>query len=126
VYFGDASRADVLRAIGVERARIAVITLDQPDSARGSVRVLRRLLPELPIVARARDIAECEQLAMAGATDVVPEMVEGSLQLGGSLLRQLGESREEVVQALEEFRRATYSRLREISVGQGAGPAARP
>ncbi len=126
VYFGDASRADVLRAIGVERARIAVITLDQPDSARGSVRALRRLLPELPIVARARDIVECEQLAMAGATDVVPEVVEGSLQLGGSLLRQLGESREEVVQALDEFRRATYSRLREISIGHAAGPAARP
>jgi CPA2 family monovalent cation:H+ antiporter-2 len=126
VYFGDASRMDVLRAVGAERARIAVITLDQPDSARTSVHVLRRLLPELPILARARDIAQCEQLAMAGATDVVPEVVEGSLQLGGSMLRQLGESQEEVAQALEEFRRATYSRLREISVGQAAGPAARP
>ena len=114
VFFGDASRVDVLRAIGIERARVAVITLDQPDSARGTVHVLRRLLPELPILVRARDIAQCEQLALAGATDAVPEIVEGSLQLGGSLLRQLGESREEVEQALDQFRRATYSRLGQI------------
>ena len=118
VFFGDASRVDVLRAIGVERARVAVITLDQPDSARGIVHVLRQLLPELPILVRARDIAQCEQLALAGATDVVPEIVEGSLQLGGSLLRQLGDSREESEQALDEFRRATYSRLGEMIVGR--------
>jgi K+:H+ antiporter len=118
VFFGDASRVDVLRAVGVERARVAVITLDQPDSARGIVHVLRRLLPELPILARAHDIAQCEQLALAGATDVVPEVVEGSLQLGSSLLRQLGESREKAEQALDEFRRATYSRLGEIIVGR--------
>lgn len=105
---------------------MAVITLDQPDSARRTVHVLRRLLPELPILVRARDIAQCEQLALAGATDVVPEVVEGSLQLGGSLLRQLGESREEVEQVLEEFRRATYSRLGEIIVGRPATPGALP
>ncbi len=117
VFYGDASRVDVLRAAGVERARMAVITLDQPESARGTVHVLRRLLPELPILARARDTAQCEQLTRAGATDVVPEVVEGSLQLGGSLLRQLGGSREQVDQVLEEFRRAAYSRLSATIVG---------
>jgi CPA2 family monovalent cation:H+ antiporter-2 len=101
---------------------VAVITLDQPDSPRGTVHVLRRLLPELPILVRARDIAQCEQLALAGGTDVVPEIVEGSLQLGGSLLRQLGESREKVEQALEDFRRATYSRLGGIIVGRSGTP----
>ena len=114
VFFGDASRVDVLRAVGVERARVAVITLDQPDSARGTVHVLRRLLPELPILARARDIAQCEQLALAGATDVVPEVVEGSLQLGGSLLRQLGVSGEKAEQLLQEVRRATYSQVEDV------------
>jgi CPA2 family monovalent cation:H+ antiporter-2 len=120
IFFGDASRVDVLRAVGVERARVAVITLDDPGSAHRTVHGLRRLLPELPIVARARDIAQCEQLVLAGATHVVPEIVEGSLQLGGSLLLQLGRSREEVDQILEEFRRATYARLGEIIVGRPA------
>jgi monovalent cation:H+ antiporter-2, CPA2 family len=124
VLYGDASRVDVLRATGVERARMAVITLDQPEAARGIVHVLRRLLPELPILARAHDIAQCEQLVLAGATDVVPEVVEGSLQLGGSLLRRLGGSREEIDQVLEELRRATYSGLGEIIVGRPATPGA--
>jgi CPA2 family monovalent cation:H+ antiporter-2 len=97
-----------------------VITLDQPESAGRTVHVLRRLLPELPILVRARDVAQCERLALAGATDVVPEVVEGSLQLGGSLLRLLGQPREEVERVLEEFRLATYARLGEIIVGRGA------
>jgi CPA2 family monovalent cation:H+ antiporter-2 len=125
VFFGDASRADVLRAVGVERALAAVITLDQPDSARATVHVLRTLLPELPILARARDIAQCEQLARAGATDVVPEVVEGSLQLGGSMLRTVGASRDEVERILEELRRSTYGLLGEIIVGGAGGPTAR-
>jgi monovalent cation:H+ antiporter-2, CPA2 family len=122
VFFGDATRADVLRAVGVERARAAVITLDQPESALAAVHVLRTLLPELPILARARDLARCEQLALAGATDVVPEIVEGSLQLGGALLRRVGESRDEVARVLDEFRRATYARLGEIIVGRAPEP----
>jgi voltage-gated potassium channel Kch len=74
-------------------------------------------------VARARDIAQCEQLTLAGATDVVPEIVEGSLQLGGCLLRQIGDSREQVQQVLEAFRRATYARLGEIGVSRAVdGP----
>jgi CPA2 family monovalent cation:H+ antiporter-2 len=123
IFFGDASRMDVLRAAGVERARVAVVTLDDPASAYRTVHGLRRLLPELPIVARARDIAQCEQLTLAGATDVVPEIVEGSLQLGGCLLRQIGDSREQVQQVLEAFRRATYARLGEIGVSRAVdGP----
>jgi voltage-gated potassium channel Kch len=79
--------------------------------------VLRGLLPEIPILARARDVAQCEQLALAGATSVVPEVVEGSLQLGLSLLREVGTSREEAERVLDEFRRSTYARLGEIIAG---------
>jgi monovalent cation:H+ antiporter-2, CPA2 family len=114
VFFGDASRADVLRAVGVEHARVAVITLDQPDAATRAVHVLHRLLPDLPILVRAQDVAQCERLAQAGATRVVPEVVEGSLQLGGSLLRRLGASPEEVEQLLEAFRRSTYSQVEDV------------
>lgn len=111
VYFGDASRAEVLRAAGIEQARMAAITLDQPDAAARSVHVLRAMSPDLPVLVRARDVAQAEQLAGAGATEVVPEIVEGSLQLGEMLLRRLGATRDEVDQVLDEFRGRTYSRL---------------
>ena len=115
VFFGDASRVEVLKAAAVERAQVVVITLDEPDSAARTVHVLRQLVPEIPILARARDVSQCEKLAIAGATSVVPEIVEGSLQLGGVLLRALGESAEEVTEVLEQFRKQSYSRLTEIT-----------
>jgi CPA2 family monovalent cation:H+ antiporter-2 len=111
VYYGDASRSEVLKAAGVERAQAVVITVDEPESASRTVQVVRRLAPELPVLARARDLAQCEELAGVGATAVVPEVVEGSLQLVAALLRQLGASRDEVEQILAEFRRETYGRL---------------
>jgi CPA2 family monovalent cation:H+ antiporter-2 len=114
-FYGDASRADVLKAAGIQRAQMAVSTLDDPEVATRAVQVLRRLRTSMPIVARAHDVAECERLVRAGATAAVPEIVEGSLQLGGVLLRQLGESPERVSQLLEQFRQETYSRLAEIT-----------
>ncbi|HEY7479970.1 MAG TPA: monovalent cation:proton antiporter-2 (CPA2) family protein [Gemmatimonadales bacterium] len=115
VYYGDASRAEVLKAAGVERALAVVITVDEPGSATRTVHVVRGLAPELPVLARARDLVQCDELAQAGATAVVPEVVEGSLQLVAALLRQLGVSREEVEQTLAEFRRETYARLAGLS-----------
>jgi monovalent cation:H+ antiporter-2, CPA2 family len=85
--------------------------VDEPASAGRTVAVVRRLAPELPVLARARDLRQCEELARAGATAVVPEVVEGSLQLVAALLRQLGASTEEAEQILGEFRRETYARL---------------
>jgi CPA2 family monovalent cation:H+ antiporter-2 len=111
VFFGDASRGEVLKAAAVERARAVVVTMDDPDSAGRTVQVLRQLLPDLPILARARDLTQCARLTTAGATRVVPEIVEGSLQLGGALLTSLGETPSAVNQILDQFRRETYSRL---------------
>jgi CPA2 family monovalent cation:H+ antiporter-2 len=123
VYYGDASRADVLKAAGVDRAQAVVITVDEPASAGRTVAVLRRLAPELPVLARARDLGQCEELARAGATAVVPEMVEGSLQLVAALLRQIGASADEVEQMLGEFRRETYAQLAGLTEPPGEHPA---
>jgi CPA2 family monovalent cation:H+ antiporter-2 len=119
VFFGDACRLEVLRAAAVERARVVVITLDEPSAANRAVHVVRQVRPEIPILARARDLTECERLTAAGATSVVPELVEGSLQLGAVLLGTLGESAEEVTELLERFRRETYSRLTEVTPAAG-------
>lgn len=117
VYFGDASRAEVLKAAGLERALLGVSTLDEPEIAERAAHVLRQLMPALPILARGRDAADCEKLVRAGATVAVPEIVEGSLQLGGVMLRRLGESAESVNQLLEQFRQEAYGGLAEIAVG---------
>ncbi len=126
VYYGDACRAEVLKAAGVERAQAVVITVDEPESASRTLHVVRRLASELPVLARARDLGQCEKLARAGASAVVPEVVEGSLQLAAALLRQLGGSREEVEQILAGFRRETYARLAGLPGAAGETPASSP
>jgi monovalent cation:H+ antiporter-2, CPA2 family len=119
VFFGDASHTEVLKAAGLERARMAVSTLDEPGVAARAVQVLRTARSSLPILARGRDAADCEKLVAAGATVAVPEVVEGSLQLGGILLRQLDQSQERIDRLLEQFRQGAYARLAEITPSPG-------
>ena len=88
--------SEVLKAAGINRARAAVVTLDQPLAAERAVAAIRRLCPLLDIHARARDHEHQIHLQEAGATHVVPEMMEGSLHLAGTLLKSLGRSHEEV------------------------------
>jgi CPA2 family monovalent cation:H+ antiporter-2 len=111
VFFGDASRGHVLAAAGLERAEALVVTLDEPASAHRAVRVARHLTPALPVLARARDVAHAERLVRAGATMATPEIVEGSLQLGAAVLRQLGVAPAALEQALGELRRDGYARV---------------
>jgi len=122
VYFGDASRAEVLKAAGIERAQAVVVTVDEPAAANLTVQVARRLAPEVPVLARGRDLAQAQALGEAGATAAIPEIVEGSLQLGAAVLRQVGASRDEIDQTLDEFRRGLYVRLAELSREDPQGP----
>ena len=104
VYFGDASRSEVLHAAGVERAQCAVITLDQPDAAERIVGALRRDHPDLRIIARSRDAKHARALEAAGAGDVIEEALEPGLQMGAAALRSAGTPADEIDRALDSFR----------------------
>jgi monovalent cation:H+ antiporter-2, CPA2 family len=111
VFYGDGTRAEVLRAAGLGRASGVVVTLDDADSATRAVRAVRAEDDRIPIFVRARDTGQCGPLAVAGATGVVPELMEGSLQLGGRLLLALGEPQDEVEAVLADLRENSYVRL---------------
>ncbi|SMF44611.1 Kef-type potassium/proton antiporter, CPA2 family [Tistlia consotensis] len=114
VYYGDASRIEVLETVGLERARAAVITLDDPERATRVVEALRAHSDSLPIFVRARDLQHSAELREAGATAVVPETIEASLQLGAIVLGQLGVPPGEVAATMETLRAADYGRLTEV------------
>lgn len=114
VYYGDASRLEVLETVGLERARAAVITLDDPEKATQVVEALREHSASLPIFVRARDLRHSEELHQAGASAVVPETIEASLQLGAIVLGQLGVPPREVAAAMEALRADDYGRLTEV------------
>lgn len=111
VFFGDIRKLEVLKAVGGDRARAVVLTIDSGSSREKLVPRLRALFPQLRILARARDRRQAKGLEAGGATAVVPEMLEGSLQLTGHVLRQLGKPAEDVQALLEDYRRDDYARL---------------
>lgn len=90
VYYGDASRPDLLRRVGVQRARAVVITMDHYASALNAVDTIRREYPQARIFARARDEKHAQQLIQAGANEVIPETLESSLQLAAFVLEEIG------------------------------------
>lgn len=89
VYFGDAARPEMLRRAGADSAQAAVVTMDSPKHAEQTVRALRREWPVLPVFARARDAYHAERLMRLGATSVVQEFMESSLQLSAHILELL-------------------------------------
>ncbi len=108
VFFGDASRLDVLKAAGAGEAAALVVTLDQREAAERLVSVIRQHFPELPIYARAIDKEHCVKLRKAGATAVISEMLETGLQLGGSLLKDQGFPGGKVHALLQKIREGYY------------------
>ena len=90
VFYGDASRVDVLAAAGAGRARAAVLTIDQPPAIDRAVAALHGHFPELRIFVRGHDPDHGRRLTEWGATAVVPEAVEASLQLGAIVLAATG------------------------------------
>jgi K+:H+ antiporter len=111
LYYGDASRVDVLEAAGIDRARAAVITIDRAGEASHAVEALHQRMPGLPIFVRAHDMTHSHDLESGGATAVVPETVEASLQIGGIVLSAIGTSADDVTRIMDDFRRDNYARL---------------
>ncbi len=108
VFFGDASRNEVLTAAGAGRARVLVCTLDQPQPAVQLVSSLRQHYPDIAIHARGRDRQHCSQLLRAGATRVISETLETSLQLGAETLTTMGIDEVDAGGLIESFRKEYY------------------
>jgi CPA2 family monovalent cation:H+ antiporter-2 len=112
VVFGDAARLQVLVAAGLARAAAVVITY---VDVGGALRVLahaREHAPQVPVIVRTRDDHDLDTLQQAGATEVVPESIEGSLMLVTHALALLGVPMRRVIRVVQEQRDARYKLLR--------------
>ncbi len=90
IYFGDATRAEVLRKLNVEEASSIVLTVNTREAAERIVQTARKTAPTLPIFARAHDVDQAARLVNCGADHVVPETTEASLRLTELVLVQAG------------------------------------
>ena len=101
VFYGDIGDLELLSAAGAGRADLVVLTIDQVQAALRAVKLLRSSWPELPVIARARDLEASGRLLEAGATQAYPEAVESSLRLAGNTLQMIGFPGGDVDLALE-------------------------
>ena len=112
VVYGDAGRREALVAAGIARASALVITYANTHSALKVLHHTHELKPSLPVIVRTYDDHDLEQLTRAGATEVVPEILEGSLMLGSHALILLGIPVSRVVKRVREARDQRYRLLR--------------
>jgi CPA2 family monovalent cation:H+ antiporter-2 len=112
VVFGDAARLQSLMAAGLARASAVVVSYPDTPSALKILRLVREHAPKVPVVVRTLDDTDLERLRAAGATEVVPEAIEGSLMLASHALVLVGVPMRRVIHMARDARDARYSLLR--------------
>jgi len=111
VHYGDCRRGALLSAVGLERARLVVIAVDNSDVALVVLKEARQINPDVPILVRTRDDSQLAELKAAGASEVVPELLESSLMLAAHALILLGLPDQQVQARVDEVRHNRYRLL---------------
>jgi len=115
VFYGDATRADLLRAAGAARARALVVAIDDIEDSLELVETVRRDWPQLQIFARARNVTHYYQLMDRGVTMIERETFESSLQMGRAVLTAgLGHNAYSVRQAALKFRKHNIANVHAV------------
>ena len=112
VVFGDAARLQSLMAAGLARASAVVVTYHDTPSALKILRLVQSHAPKVPVVVRTLDDSDLERLQAAGAAEVVPEAIEGSLMLASHALALVGVPIRRVIRVVQDQRDARYGLLR--------------
>jgi CPA2 family monovalent cation:H+ antiporter-2 len=113
VYYGDATRVDLLKLFHPGRATAIVLTMDDARGIADALEGIRQHWPDVPVYARAKDKRVARVLHKAGASAVVAETVETGLNLIGHLLRGLGTQEEVVARRLDTERERVWKGITE-------------
>lgn len=115
VMFGDVSRSELVDRLSLGHAKALILTMDDPVLTVRLTRRVRSWVPDIPIIARARDAAHAAELYKAGATDAVPETLESSLQLAEAALVDLGVAVGPVIASIHEKRDEMRKSIKEAA-----------
>lgn len=118
VVFGNADRREILVAAGIDRARALVITYGDLPATERVLELVRDLRPQVPVIVRAHDDSQLEHLKTLGATEVIPEVLEGSLMLAAETLSHLGVPTERTMEQVREVRSHRYDTMRSFYRGE--------
>jgi CPA2 family monovalent cation:H+ antiporter-2 len=103
IYFGDASRADLLEAAGIKEAKMIVIAIDGKETTTQLARYIVEAYPNVHVVARAYDRNHVYDLYSVGCRDIIRETYDSSIRMGRSALEAMGNSRAHADEMMQEF-----------------------
>jgi glutathione-regulated potassium-efflux system ancillary protein KefC len=115
VFYGDATRLDLLRMAGAADAQVLVVAIDDVEQGLKLVDLAREHFPRLQIVARARNVQHYYQLIARGVTRIERETFDSALMSGRSALEVLGFERHQARNLALRFRRHTLEQLAEAA-----------
>lgn len=115
VFYGDASRHDLLHAAGAESAKLLVLAIGDPEQVLGIVHTARKHFPQLTIFARAQSWTDAHELIEAGVEHVYRDNLDSSLRAGVDALTKLGKRRFQSHRAAKKFRKHDEEYLRELA-----------
>jgi len=104
IIFGNVARSEMLDKLRLGHAKALVLTMDDPVLTVQIAKRVRAWVPDIPIIARARDVDHAAELYRVGVTNAVPEALEGSLQLSESILVESGIAMGSVLASIHEKR----------------------
>ena len=122
IYYGDASRLDLLRAAGIERAQVLALAMDDVEASVRTAKLVRRHFPQVQILARVRNRQHAYKMLDLGITCIVRETLHSSLQLAGDVLASLGIEPAEARRRVAVFREFDERKLQEQHAFHGDEP----
>ena len=117
VVYGDAARLQSLMAVGLVRASAVVVTYLENTSALRVLALSKEHAPQVPVIVRTQDDLDLEKLQAAGAAEVVPETIEGSLMLATHALALVGVPMKRVIRMVQDQRNQRYALLKDFDRG---------
>ncbi|WP_445177073.1 NAD-binding protein [Psychromonas algarum] len=118
IEFGDASRRDILLIAGLEKAKLLIITFDDLQRSKALLEVIRPINPDIKVLVRTKSDRGLAQLKAAGATAVVPEVLEGSLMMVAHVLLLSGVSHRKIMRRMDDERKMQYENLHGFYYGE--------
>nr|WP_320161209.1 cation:proton antiporter [uncultured Methanoregula sp.] len=112
IFFGDAANESILSYANIEQARVLVIAVNDPLSTQAITRIARSMNPNLYIIVRTQFLPEVQVLRNLGASDVIPEEFETSVEIFSRVLKKYLVPKGTIEQFIQDIRADTYHVLR--------------
>ena len=116
IYYGDGTSKEILHKLSIENARLLVIAISDPTSARRIVSITRNENPDIYIIVRTRYITEVDDLRRLGANDVIPEEFETSIEIFSRVLDKYNFPNHVILDLVDKIRSDSYTALRSVDL----------